>query len=81
MQIVADIGGLAQKSVTKQTRFLILGTQTKDGKSNKHLKAEKNLEKGQHIEIIPEVVFYYMLSADGYGQISMDEWVLRHNMA
>ena len=77
MQIVAEIGGLCEGNVTKKTRFLILGTQTKDGKSNKQLKAEKNLANGQNIEVIPEVVFYNMLAADGYGQICMDEWILR----
>ena len=60
MQIVASIGGLSENTVTKKTRFLILGTQAKTGKSNKQLKAEKNLEKGQNIEIIPELVFYDM---------------------
>ena len=71
MQLVADIGGISERSVTKKTRFLVLGTQVKDGQSRKQLKAEKNLEKGQKIEVIPEVVFYEMLASDGYGQISM----------
>ena len=76
MQLLAEIGGLSEKSVTKKTRFLILGTQTKDRKSLKQLKAEKNLAKGQNIEIISEIVFYNMLAAAAYGQICMDEWVL-----
>ena len=76
MQVIAGIGGLGENGVTKKTRFLILGTQAKEGKSNKQLKAEKNVEKGQNIEIIPEVVFYGMLSSGGYGQICMDEWFL-----
>ena len=71
MQVVAGIGGLGENSVTKKTRFLILGTQAKEGKSNKQLKAEKNLEKGQKIEIISEGVFYDMLASDGCGQICM----------
>ena len=75
MQVVAEIGGFGEGGVTKKTRFLILGTQAKEGKSNKQLKAEKNLEKGQNIELIPEVVFYDMLSSRGYGQIWMEEWV------
>ena len=75
MQVIAGIGGFGENGVTKKTRFLILGTQAKDGKSNKQLKAEKNLEKGQKIEIIPEGVFYEMLSTDGVGQICMEEWV------
>ena len=77
MEILAAIGGLSESSVTKKTRFLILGTQVKDGKSLKQQKAEKNLEKGQKIEIIPEVVFYDMLASNAYGQICMDEWLLR----
>ena len=71
MQVIAGIGGLGENGVTKKTRFLILGTQAKEGKSNKQLKAEKNLEKGQKIEIIPEGAFYDMLASDGYGQICM----------
>jgi DNA polymerase-3 subunit epsilon len=78
MQVVSEIGGLSENSVTKKTRFLILGTQAKEGKSNKQLKAEKNLEKGQKIEIIPEGVFYEMLSTDGFGQICMEEWLGRY---
>ena len=77
MQILAEIGGLGEKGVTKKTRFLILGAQTKGKKSLKYLKAEKNLAKGQQIEIIPEVVFYKMLAAAACGQICMDEWVLQ----
>lgn len=78
MQIVAAIGGFGEKAVTKKTRFLILGTQAKERKSNKQLKAEKNLEKGQKIEILPETVFYGMLASGGYGQICMEEWILWH---
>jgi DNA polymerase-3 subunit epsilon len=77
MQIVAEIGGLSERGVTKKTRFLVLGSQVKEGKSRKQLKAEKNLEKGQKIEVIPEVVFYEMLASDGYGQIGMGEWILK----
>ena len=77
MQVIAGIGGFGEKGVKKKTRFLILGTQAKDGKSNKQLKAEKNSEKGQKIEVIPELTFYDMLSTDGFGQICMEEWVHR----
>jgi hexosaminidase len=55
MQVLEKIGGFSERGVTKKTRFLILGTQIKDGNSNKQLKAEKYSEKGQNIEIIPEV--------------------------
>ena len=80
MQVVAEIGGLSEKSVTKKTRFLILGTQAKEGKSRKQLKAEKNLEKGQNIEIIPEMVFYNMLAAGVSDQICMDDWLLGRSL-
>ena len=73
MQLVADIGGLSERSVTKKTQFLILGAQVKAGKSNKQRKAEKNLEKGQKIEIILESVFYNMIASRGYGQICIDD--------
>ena len=77
MRLVAEIGGLSERGVTRKTRFLVLGSQVKDGKSRKQLKAEKNLKKGQNIEIIPEVVFYNMLASGGYGQICLEEWILR----
>lgn len=79
MQILSDLGGFAEKGVTKNTDFLILGTPVKEGKSHKLLKAEKYQENGQNIAIIPEYVFYEMLGAAGYGQISMREWVWRRN--
>lgn len=78
MQIVASVGGFGENAVTKKTRFLILGTQANERKSNKQLKAEKNLNKGQKIEVIPELTFYDMLSTDGFGQICMEEWFWWH---
>lgn len=68
MQIVADLGGINEASVTKKTNFLILGNNDycksiKDGKSNKHKKAEKLKLDGQDIEIIPENVFYDMIES------------------
>ena len=80
MQRVAEIGGLSEQGVTKKTRFLVLGSQVKEGKSRKQLKAEKNLEKGQNIEIIPEMVFYNMLAAGVSDQICMDDWLLGHSL-
>lgn len=67
MQIVVDCGGICAASVTKKTNYLILGNNDycktiKDGKSAKQKKAEELLLKGQAIEIIPENVFYDMLS-------------------
>ena len=75
MQIVSEIGGLSGSSVTKKTRFLIVGTQLRDGKSRKQLKAEKNLANGQNIEVLSELAFYTMLSSDGYGQMIIDNWL------
>lgn len=77
MQVLEKIGGFSERGVTKKTRFLILGTQIKGGKSNKQIKAEIYLEKGQNIEIIPENLFYKMLAAEDYGQICFDEWFFR----
>jgi hypothetical protein len=31
--------------------------------------------------MIPELVFYDMLASGGYGQISMEEWLLRRASA
>lgn len=67
MQIVADLGGFNENNVTKKTNFLILGNNDycksiKDGKSNKHKRAEKLKLDGQDIEIISENVFYDMIN-------------------
>ncbi len=67
MQIIADLGGINADTVTKKTNFLILGNNDycksiKDGKSSKHKKAEKYKADGLDIEIIPENVFYDMIS-------------------
>lgn len=66
-QIVVNLGGSCGNSVTKKTNFLILGNNDycstiKDGKSVKQKKAEEYKLKGQDIEIIPENVFYDMIS-------------------
>ena len=62
-QLVKDLGGELDNSVTKLTNFLVLGEQDyskikKQGKSSKHIKAEQLKIKGQDINIIPENVFY-----------------------
>lgn len=72
MQIVADLGGINQDAVTKTTRYLILGNNDycasiKDGKSNKHKRAEKWALKGTGIEILPETAFYDMLGEELLG--------------
>jgi len=58
-QIIADIGGINGKSVTKGTDFLVVGQQDyrivgEDGMSNKQEKAVKLIEKGSTLEIISE---------------------------
>lgn len=66
MQIVVDFGGIVENNVTKDT-YLILGNNDycstiKDGKSTKHKKAESLILKGQDIQILPENVFYDLIS-------------------
>lgn len=66
MQVIANIGGHNQDSITKKTNYLILGNNDycktiKDGKSSKQKKAEAYKLKGQDIEIIPEDVFYELI--------------------
>ncbi len=74
MQIVADLGGINEDGVTKNTNYLILGnndycTTIKDGKSSKQKKAEAYKLKGYDIEIIPETVFYDMLGETYYTEV------------
>ena len=60
MRIVAELGGVNERSVTKRTNVLILGNEEyrRREKSNKHRKAERLVLAGQRIEMIPENVFY-----------------------
>lgn len=67
MQLVVNIGGKIDKSVTKKTNYLILGNNDycnsiKDGKSNKQKKAEQLKLEGQDIEIIDEETFYQLIN-------------------
>lgn len=67
MQIVVNLGGILDKSVTKETNYLILGNNDynailKGEKSSKHKKAEKLKLEGQDIEIIDEYTFYDILN-------------------
>lgn len=67
MQLVANLGGKNGDSVTKKTNFLVLGNNDmcntiKDGKSNKQKKAEQYILDGADLMILPENVFYDMLS-------------------
>ena len=66
-QIVVNFGGLCENRITQKTSLLIMGNNDycaaiKDGKSTKQKKAEEYKLKGQDIEIIPESVFYDMIS-------------------
>ena len=68
-QIVVNLGGTCGNTVTKKTNYLILGnndycSSIKNGKSTKQQKAEEYKLKGQDIEIIPESVFYDMISEE-----------------
>lgn len=68
MQLLADVGALNRDTVTKDTRFLILGNNdycktVKNGKSSKHKKAEKLILNGQDLQIISENTFYDLIKA------------------
>lgn len=72
MQLVVDLGGICQNSVTAKTNFLILGNNDycpsiKNGKSLKQKKAEDLKLKGNDIEIISENVFYDMIQDTSEG--------------
>ena len=66
MQIVVNLGGVLDNSVTKETNYLILGNNDynailKGEKSAKHKKAEKLKLEGQDIDILDEFTFYDLL--------------------
>lgn len=65
MQIVANLGGINEDSVTKKTNLLILGNfdyvNLKDGKSSKQKRAEKMVLEGFDIKILSENAFYDMI--------------------
>ena len=68
MQLVANLGGINQNNVTKETDFLVLGNNDycrtiKDGKSSKQKKAEEYMLKGTGISIMDEQTFYDMVEA------------------
>ena len=67
MQLVVNVWGILDNSVTKKTNYLILGnndycSSIKDGKSSKHKKAEKYKLEGQDIDIIDEDTFYNLFN-------------------
>ena len=64
MQIIANLGGICQDNVNKETNFLILGNndynpQLRGKKSNKLIRAEELKLKGNDIEIMSENVFFF----------------------
>lgn len=66
-QIVVNIGGHCENSITKKTNFLIVGDMDyKSGldghKSTKLTKAENLIAKGQNLQIIPESTFYDLVA-------------------
>lgn len=70
MQIVVNLGGILDNSVTKKTNCLILGNNDYNAilhgeKSSKHKRAEQLKLEGNDIEIIDELTFYDILSEEG----------------
>ncbi len=65
MQYVVNYGGAIGKSLTKDTDYLVMGTQDYSqitgNKSRKQLQAEKFITQGEDINIITEDVFYDMI--------------------
>lgn len=69
MQLIVNVGGILDDTVTKQTNYLILGnndycSSIKDGKSKKQKKAEAYKLKGQDIEVLPENMFYELIEQE-----------------
>lgn len=64
-QLVAERGGIPQKSVTKITNYIVMGefenTMLNGNKSSKLVKAETLISKGADLEIISEDEFLKML--------------------
>lgn len=70
MQVVVNLGGILDNSVTKKTNYLILGNNDYNAilhgeKSSKHKKAEQLRLDGNDIEIIDEYTFYDILLEEG----------------
>ncbi len=65
MQYVVDYGGTIGDHLTKDTDYLVMGTQDYSrlagDKSKKQLQAEKFISQGEDINIITEDVFYDMI--------------------
>lgn len=66
MQLVVNLGGILDNSVTKNSNYLILGDNDynailKVEKSDKHKRAETLKRQGQDIDNIDELTFYNLL--------------------
>lgn len=69
MQLVANLGGINQNGVTKETDYLVLGNNDyckaiTDGKSSKQKKAEEYVLRGTGISIMDEKTFYDIIESD-----------------
>lgn len=67
LQLVANLGGIPQDSITKKTNFLVIGSEefascVKNGKTRKMQKAESYKAKGEEIDILSEAAFFDMIS-------------------
>lgn len=70
MQVIVNLGGILDNSVTKKTNYLILGNNDYNAilhgeKSSKHKKAEQLRLEGNDIEVIDEYTFYDILLEEG----------------
>lgn len=67
MQLVVNLGGKCNNSVTLNTNYLVVGsfeyeTRIKGEKSTKIIKAENNIAKGQDLSIIDEDTFFDLIN-------------------
>ena len=66
-QIVVNLGGIPEDTITKATNFLVIGNgefakSVKEGKTRKMLKAESFINRGCDISIISENAFFDLIS-------------------
>lgn len=67
LQLVANLGGTPQDTITKKTNYLVIGAEefascVKNGKTRKIQKAEAYQAKGEEISIVSESAFFDMIS-------------------
>lgn len=66
-QLVVNLGGIPENSVTKNTNYLVIGSDefaqsVKNGKTNKMIKAESYISKGLEVSIISETTFFDLIA-------------------